>query len=132
MKALFQFSLFFLFSVLNCNAQSSMNLSDPTDVSLINLIATPEKYQGKIVRVEGYLDIEFEGNAIYIHKEDYEHSLLKNAIWIDFSRDEMTKYTKAFNEKYVIIEGVFDMNNNGHMGLFSGTIGKISRLDLWR
>jgi hypothetical protein len=132
MKAPFLFSLAFLFSVLYCDAQSSIDISDPTDVSLINLIATPEKYQGKIVRVVGYLNLEFEGNAIYIHKEDYEHALLKNAIWIDLSREEEGKNTKTFNKKYVILVGVFDMNDNGHMSLFSGTIGKISRLDIWK
>jgi hypothetical protein len=132
MKALFQFSLFFLLSVLNCNAQSPIDISDPTDVSLINLIATPEKYQGKIVRVVGYLNLEFEGNAIYIHKEDYEHALLKNAVWIDFSRDEAAQNTKSFSKKYVILVGMFEMKDSGHMGLFSGSIRKISRLDLWR
>jgi hypothetical protein len=132
MKALFLFSFIYLISVLNCKAQSSTDFSDPTDVSLINLIATPEKYQGKIVRVVGYLNLEFEGNAIYIHKEDYENALLKNAIWIELSRDEAIKNTKAFNKKYVILVGVFDMKDNGHMGLFSGAIKKISRLDLWK
>jgi hypothetical protein len=33
-------------------------------VSLINLIATPEKYQGKLVQVEGVCLIEFEGWAL--------------------------------------------------------------------
>jgi len=132
MRTFFHFFLFLFLSVLHCNAQSSKDFSDRTDVSLINLIATPEKYQGKIVQVVGYLNLEFEGNAIYIHKEDYENALLKNAVWVDVSRNEAIKNAKAFNKKYVIMVGVFDMKDNGHMGMFSGTIKNISRLDLWR
>jgi hypothetical protein len=84
------------------------------------------------VQVVGYLNLEFEGNAIYIHKEDYENALLKNAVWVDIPRNEAIKNAKAFNKKYVIMVGVFDMKDNGHMGMFSGTIKNISRLDLWR
>lgn len=132
MKAPFLFSLICLLSVLNCKAQSSTDSFDPTDVSLINLIATPEKYQGKIVRVVGFLNLEFEGNAIYIHKEDYEHALLKNAIWVELSRDEAVKNSKTFSKKYVILVGIFEMKDTGHMGMFSGAIKNLSRLDLWK
>lgn len=38
-------------------------------VSLIQLIATPEQYHGKMIEVIGYLNLEFEGNGItYIKK----------------------------------------------------------------
>ncbi len=41
-------------------------------ISLINLIATPERYHGKWVRVQGVANFEFEGNALFLHKEDYK------------------------------------------------------------
>ena len=34
------------------------------DVSIVQLIAQPEKFEGKRVRFIGFLRIEFEGNAI--------------------------------------------------------------------
>ncbi len=36
------------------------------NTSLIRLIATPEKYDGKTIQVIGYLHLEFEGDAIYL------------------------------------------------------------------
>lgn len=102
------------------------------DVSLVQLIATPEKYHGKRVQVVGYLNLEFEGDAIYLHQEDFANSLLKNAFWVDFSeRVKQEKKLADYNKKYVIIIGLFDMNLRGHMSLFSGEIKNITRLDNW-
>jgi hypothetical protein len=102
------------------------------DVSLIKLIATPEKYHGKRIQVKGYLKIQFEGNAIYLHKEDRVQGFSKNAFWVEFS-DKLTKKIKPknYSDQYVIILGTFNMNSLGHMGLFSGTFEDIIRLDVW-
>jgi len=35
----------------------------PTDVTLIQLIANPEKFDGKLIRVIGFLRLEFEGTC---------------------------------------------------------------------
>ena len=42
--------------------------SSEYSVSLIRLIANPEKYHGKKIQVTGYINLEFEGDAIYLHK----------------------------------------------------------------
>jgi hypothetical protein len=102
------------------------------DISLIKLIANPEKYDGKLVQVRGYLNLEFEGNAIYLHKEDYSKSLTDNGFWVNFSKEiSEKKNINDYSKKYVIIVGTFDMKSLGHMGLFGGTIKNITRLDFW-
>jgi hypothetical protein len=103
---------------------------EPSQVTLLRLLANPEKYDGKEVQVIGYLHLEFEGNGLYLHKEDYDHSILGNMIWVDATPD-MQKAIKEINDKYVIIRGVFDAKRHGHMGLFSGTMTKITRCDVW-
>ncbi len=45
-------------------------------VSLINLIATPEKYNGKWVRVIGVARFEFEGDALFLSKSDYDYKVV--------------------------------------------------------
>jgi hypothetical protein len=103
-------------------------------VSFIQLLANPEKYDGKTIQVIGYLNIEFEGNAIYLHKEDRVHMITHNAFWVRFSKDltlDKDKAIKDFSGQYVIIVGVFSMKEHGHMGLFEGSINEISRLDVW-
>jgi hypothetical protein len=47
------------------------------DVSLIQLIANPESYDGKKVRIIGFLRLEFEGDALYLHQVDFEMRLMK-------------------------------------------------------
>ena len=52
------------------------------DVTMIQLIATPEKYDGQLVRVIGVGNLEFEGNCISLSKEDLKYGV-GNSIWID-------------------------------------------------
>lgn len=104
--------------------------NDAQDVSIIRLIASPRDYAHKLVRVVGYLDIEFEGDAIYLHEEDCKRALTTNALWIQ-AKPEMMKELKQLSRQYVIIEGVFVPSNKGHMGLFSGALDNITRVDIW-
>ena len=51
-------------------------------------------------------------------------------MWIDvnplFGKQEAT-----LNMNYVLVEGIFDADEGGHMGLWSGSITKIQRTVLW-
>jgi hypothetical protein len=99
-------------------------------VSMIKLIANPEKYDGKRIQVIGYLNLEFEGDALYLHQTDFLESITKNGLWVDLDQLKF-KNSSACNKKYVIIEGVFDAAHMGHMSLWSGILKDITRLDLW-
>jgi hypothetical protein len=146
MKAIYPVIISFLcIMTWGCNnSQQKINtLSDTTlkknqavpyfdeDVSLINVIASPEKYKGRKIRVIGYLNLEFEGNGIYLHKDDYENGIPKNGLWVEMSRDSIQlPQIKKCIKNYVLIEGTFDLSG-GHMGAFSGTIKDITRLEIW-
>ena len=93
-------------------------------VSMVQLIATPEKFDGKTIQVVGFLRLEFEGNALYLHREDYDHGIYRNAIWVDFPADQDAQ---KVNGHYVLLQGIFRANLHGHMDLFPGTITKITR-----
>ncbi|MFC1524344.1 hypothetical protein ACFL6N_06095 [Thermodesulfobacteriota bacterium] len=104
------------------------------NTSLINLIATPDKFHGKIVRVIGVSNIEFEGNGIYLSKEHLINRVTKNALWLSLnfkiigkSEEELSKY----NGQYVLVEGVFNKDDKGHMGLKSGSINNVTRFMPW-
>ncbi|MBQ8796755.1 MAG: hypothetical protein IJZ56_00995 [Oscillospiraceae bacterium] len=101
------------------------------DVTMIQLIATPEKYDGEFVRVIGVGNLEFEGNYIALSKEDIEYHV-GNQIWIELG-DKAIPYEEAaqYNGEYVLVEGIFDKNDTGHGGMFHGTITDISRYELW-
>ena len=101
------------------------------DVTMIQLIATPEKYDGQLVRVIGVGNLEFEGNCISLSKEDLKYGV-GHSIWIELGEKAISyEEAKKFNGEYVIVEGIFDKDDCGHMDMFCGSIKNISRYDLW-
>ncbi len=98
--------------------------AEAESVSIVNLIASPEKYDGKPVIITGFLALDFEGSAVYLHKEDYENSIYKNGLWCSI---DLVKY-RPLDHKYVCIEAVFDAKGKGHLGLWSGQIKEVRRV----
>jgi hypothetical protein len=100
------------------------------DVSLIRLIANPEAFDGKRVRVIAFLNLEFEGNALYVSRADSENNVSKNGVWIDVP-EQVRKDARQYSDRYVLVEGVFSAKDHGHLGVFSGALGKVSRVEVW-
>lgn len=59
----------------------------------------------------GYLQLEFETYALWLHREDRVHGLLPNRIDVEASAcsDKM----EIVNEKYVLLEGTFTILHKG-------------------
>ncbi|MGA2833794.1 MAG: hypothetical protein ABSE55_12060 [Terracidiphilus sp.] len=100
-------------------------------VSLIQLIANPERYDKKIVRFIAYLHLEFEGDAVYLHRDDFEHAISNDAIWINLPRDIKADEKTAVNDRYVICTARFVAGRHGHMGMFAGELEDVTRLEVW-
>jgi hypothetical protein len=102
--------------------------------SLITLIARPEDFDSKRVRVIGYVHFEFEGNGLYVSEDDYEHAITRNGVWIDppagFESDSGPTRRQP-NDRYVVVEGTFSAQDLGHMGMWSGAIQHVKRLEAW-
>ena len=98
--------------------------------SIVQLLARPEVFDSKRVRVTGFIHFEFEGNGIYLHREDYEQRLYSNGLWVQLN--ERYKPVVPCQNRYVLIEGLFEGRNQGHMGLWSGAITDITRCINWR
>jgi len=113
--------------------EMTMSAPEPanvTNVTLVQLIANPEKFDGKLVSVIGFLRLEFEGNVLYLHREDYDHAILGDGIWVDVT-PEMTKHKESLQMHYVLLVGIFDSKDRGHMGMWSGSLTKIQRAEAW-
>ena len=93
-------------------------------VSLVQLLAAPERFHNKRVQVIGYLQLRFEGDAIYLHKEDCDHGITKNGVWINIPE----RWAKT-PDGYAIVEAVVDSNQHGHMGLFQASLKDVTRVD---
>lgn len=121
--------------VLFCLLFSAISIStakdeQPTNVTMVAVIANPAQFNGKLIRVIGFLRMEFEGDVLYLHREDYEHAILGDGVWVDVT-PQMNIQKKTLNMHYVLIEGVFSSTEHGHMGMWSGTIRNISRAQVW-
>lgn len=99
------------------------------DVSLIALIANPTAFDGKRVRVIGFLHLEFEGDHLYVSKADSDAAISKNAVWIT---PPAHIPTEGLSDQYVLVEGTFDARMTGHLGMNSGSIREVGRLQRWR
>lgn len=102
----------------------------PHEVSMIQLIANPQSLDGNKVRVIGFVHMEFEGNAVYLHREDFERSIAKNGLSINLS-DSQSRRWRELNNQYVIIEGTFSYGEKGHFESWSGSLQDITRLTAW-
>ena len=108
----------------------SIDLSDGQRIpSLLRILANPDSFHGKEVQIIGFLNLTFEGDALYLHREDLAYGILGNSIWVNATK-EMYKNKKGLNRMYVTIRGTFDANNHGHMGLHAGALTNITRCTL--
>lgn len=101
------------------------------DVSMIDLIATPERYHGVKVRLVAVGNLDFEGNCISASKEAWEN-YTNDRIWIELG-EQLAPHgerLRRYNGEYVIIEGVFDMYDKGHFAMFQGALHDVTRYDL--
>jgi hypothetical protein len=124
-------------------------------VSLISIIANPERYDGFYVQVTGYLHLRSEDFGLYLSKTDGDYLNGKNAVWVSFAQNvrkvpivllgqkDTSNSIQYFDGKYVTMTGVFDKSHMGHMGTYSGTLRDIDsivedrkwydgRQDLWK
>lgn len=123
-----------LFLMLVCAGATpgAESKDDPYDVSIIQLIATPKKYADKTVQVIGFLNIEFEGDGIYLHEEDFRRGLFNNGVGIQ-AEGEVRERLKKLSGQYVLIEGVVDASSSDAVAVtgFRIAITRITRADAW-
>lgn len=103
-------------------------------VSIIQLIANPEGFDGKEVIVIGYAHLdkpplyEETSDGTYVSESDLRQQIFKNGLYLEVSTNSPLR--DSFRDSYAIIEGTFQ-KSPGHMGLWSGTIRNIKRLERW-
>jgi hypothetical protein len=99
-------------------------------VSLIQLIASPEKYDGKRVGVIGFLRLEFEGDKLYLHEDDYRFDINENGIWLGITKKQRQDLEDR-NMHYAFVVGTFKAGNGQITGHANGTIVNITVVEVW-
>ncbi|UMR30206.1 hypothetical protein MJ904_24960 [Massilia sp. MB5] len=122
--------LFFFFALLAMRF-SYAEEKPALPVSIYQLMANPEKYDGKEVYVIGFMHMEFEGDVLYAHREDWVHTLIQNGVALDVPKSEYSKWIKI-NNNYVVVQGFFSATERGHLSLRAGSLTKITKLIKWQ
>jgi hypothetical protein len=95
-------------------------------VSIVQLVARPEEFDGAKVQLVGFVHLEFEGNAVYLSESDYTHSVTRNGLWLSFEPGSLNP--DQINDRFCLIDATFDANSKGHLRLFSGSLERITRI----
>ncbi|MBP1204107.1 lysyl-tRNA synthetase class II [Duganella sp. 1411] len=133
LRSLFVKTLFLLL-ILVASVEMSLCRADEASalpVSIYQLIANPEKYDGKTVYVIGFMHMEFEGDVVYAHREDWAHSLIQNGVALDVPKSSFSSW-KKINNNYVAIQGTFSAVKRGHLALRVGSLTNITKLVKWK
>ncbi|MBI1197968.1 MAG: hypothetical protein GC203_08895 [Phenylobacterium sp.] len=118
-------------SLIVVSAAAAQTPSAPRDASLVALIANPSAHNGERVRVIGYLNFEFEGDAIYLSKADFDAAVFSNSLWVERPKSVNDATARRVSGRYALLEGTFRAGPGGHMGLFPGSIGDVRRVEPW-
>jgi len=108
----------------------SWGWADAQDATLLQILSDPRKHDRDRVRVVGYLYLERDENAIYLHEDDFKHALFGNSLALEIT-DDMLNRREQLSGNYVVIEGIFDAQHRGPFQVHSGTIKKIRRCEIW-
>jgi hypothetical protein len=114
---------------LSLLAPSAAGQSRPEPVSMIQLIAVPQKFNGKLVSVMGLLGYG-EFPVLWVNELDAKHALFLNTVRISPSK-EMARERDTINLKYVTIVGVFHAAGTGAVEGLRGKISDIQSCTVW-
>lgn len=101
------------------------DIGDYQAVSLVRLLGSPDQYDGRKVRVQGYVVLGLEGMAVHLDRDAYEAALWKNAIRLDPPKWLPPANERRLTLEYAEVAGVFRAADHGHRGIYSGTLTEI-------
>jgi hypothetical protein len=91
---------------------------------MTQLLASPERFEGKRIQVQGVFQRGNEERALYLSQDDAEYLNFASGVWLESTKDADS------NGAFVVVEGTFTAGERGHEGLWPGEIRSISRIDL--
>jgi hypothetical protein len=118
----------------NANAQDSIKYSErpnghnsPYRISINEILANPDVYEGTHLQVVGYLNLDWEADAVYLNKNDFKSRRYSKGLWIHLNQFKFRGSNKLKGH-YVVVDGVFDANDHGHENLWGGALKAITSI----
>ncbi len=111
MRAILTLLLFaVLFNTSAFAAEFGKYNKEAIPVSMHYLLANPEKLNGKIVRVIGVVNLEFESNVIFVDSESFDYYNPQSGFWVDVNQKALgitEEMALALRGEMVVVEGIF-------------------------
>ncbi len=124
-------SILLLVAVLMGSANSADEQSADEEIlvpSIVSLIANPQDFDDRWVVVYGVVRSHPpSGWAVYLGSDDAARSIYVNGIWLE-EDDESKAALALVDGQWATVRGLFDKDNNGHLGGYAGGIGSIDRV----
>lgn len=91
-------------------------------VSLVALLANPERYDGQKVLTEGFVTLTHENCGLYLDETAQKAGLQSNALWLNLGRRPWCGMAagRPLDRRYGEVAGTFEASETGHMGVYSG------------
>lgn len=102
------------------NSITAKDVRPYTNATLLKVLANPERYDNTTLTLIGFLNLDFNADGLYLHKDDYDYAIYGNALKLDAS-DKIYQQLKEFENQYVIITGKFKDRGS----LFTGELIEI-------
>jgi len=94
-------------------------------VTVFDLVTKGRALDSARVSVDGWLRIEFEGNALYATRDAFDGHREKDAVWLDLTSPKDPKLA-SLNGQYVRIKARFEAYEHGHLGAYAGALREIN------
>jgi hypothetical protein len=110
---------------------SDSSRSHPKDVSLIQIVAHPEEFEGDLVRVIGFLIMNEATNVLYVSSEHADFHDMHSGIFVDrHTTPQMLMELEQASMRYVLLEGVMQIEGRAPVLMKTQRAMVIQRLGL--
>jgi hypothetical protein len=119
----------------NVNAQDSVKYSErpnghnsPYRVAINAILENPDVYESTHLQVVGYLNLDWEADAIYESKNDFTAN---KGLWVHLNQFKF-RGSNRLKGHFVVIDAEFDANDHGHENLWGGALKNITSIKRYR
>lgn len=108
-----------------------VRLHPPREVSVLQLVADPQRWDGRPVKAVGFLHLDVAGqSALYLHREDLDHHITRNALALE-PTEAMVLARGRLKDRYVVVGARFDAEDTGPDQRFGGSLDQIESCEPW-
>ena len=98
------------------------------EVSIIELIADPARYDATEIIVRGFLMVEHEGNELFLSKEHAQYNI-HSSLWVSYKNGNVSEVEAIkFHKQYVQITAYYNKDIRGHSGVDKGALVQIKSI----